>query len=68
MGNSDRDEERILKVLGRSLLAEFPNPKRIGCPPVGVLKRIATHDLPLREAEKWLDHLTSCSPCFKDFC
>lgn len=25
-------------------------------------------DLPLREAEKWLDHWTSCSPCYKDFC
>jgi len=23
--------------------------------------------MPLREAEKWLDHLGSCSPCYKDF-
>ena len=21
----------------------------------------------LSEAEKWLDHLTSCSPCYRDF-
>jgi hypothetical protein len=23
--------------------------------------------MPLTEAEKWLDHLGSCSPCYKDF-
>lgn len=23
--------------------------------------------MPLSEAEKWLDHLTSCSPCYSDF-
>jgi hypothetical protein len=23
--------------------------------------------MPLAEAEKWLDHLTSCSPCYGDF-
>src|SRR5690348_1539029 len=23
--------------------------------------------MPLSEAEKWLDHLTSCSPCYGDF-
>jgi hypothetical protein len=23
--------------------------------------------MPLSEAEKWLDHLTSCSPCYRDF-
>ena len=23
--------------------------------------------MPLEEAEKWLDHLTSCSPCYRDF-
>ena len=23
--------------------------------------------MPLPEAEKWLDHLTSCSPCYGDF-
>jgi len=23
--------------------------------------------MPLAEAEKWLDHLTSCSPCYRDF-
>ena len=66
-GYSERDEKRILDVLGRGLLKEFPNPERTGCPGPDVLKRITSHDMPLAEAEKWLDHLTSCSPCYSDF-
>jgi hypothetical protein len=64
---SERDEKRILDALGRGLLKEFPNPDRAGCPGSDVLKRIASHEMPLAEAEKWLDHLTSCSPCYGDF-
>ena len=66
-GYSERDEKRILNALGRGLLKEFPNPDRIGCPGSDVLERIASHEMPLAEAEKWLDHLTSCSPCYSDF-
>ena len=66
-GYSPKDERRILDVLGRGLLKEFPNPSRTGCPGADILKRIASHDMPLSEAEKWLDHLGSCSPCYSDF-
>ena len=66
-GYSKRDEERILDALGRGLLKEFPNPERAGCPRSDVLKRIASRTMPLAEAEKWLDHLGSCSPCYRDF-
>jgi len=66
-GYSERDEKRILDVLGRGLLKEFPNPERAGCPGSVVLKRIAAHEMPLAEAGNWLDHLTSCSPCYSDF-
>ena len=66
-GYSERDEKRILDALGRGLLREFPNPDRAGCPGSDVLRRIASHAMPLAEAEKWLDHLTSCSPCYRDF-
>jgi len=67
MGYSDREEARILEVFSRGLLGEFPNPGRQGCPPSKVLKRIACHEMPLSEAEKWLDHLGSCSPCYRDY-
>jgi hypothetical protein len=66
-GYSERDEKRILDALGRGLLKEFPNPDRAGCPGSDVLRKIASHEMPLPEAEKWLDHLTSCSPCYDDF-
>jgi hypothetical protein len=66
-GYSERDEKRILDALGRGLLKEFPNPERAGCPGSDVLRRIASHTMSLAEAEKWLDHLTSCSPCYRDF-
>ena len=46
---------------------EFPNPDRAGCPGSDVLKRIASHEMPLAGAEQWLDHLGSCSPCYGDF-
>src|SRR5947209_799769 len=32
-----------------------------------MLKRIASRKMPLTEAETWLDHLGSCSPCYGDF-
>ena len=66
-GYSERDEKRILDALGRGLLKEFPNPDRAGCPGSDVLRKIASHEIPLPEAEKWLGHLTSCSPCYGDF-
>src|SRR5713226_8692923 len=66
-GYSVADERRILDVLGRGLRKEFPNPERIGCPGAEVLKKIAYRKMPLSEAEAWLDHLGSCSPCYNDF-
>jgi len=48
-------------------MREFPNHERIGCPDSEVLTGIASHKVPLAQAEPWLDHLTSCSPCYRDF-
>src|SRR6202521_1686415 len=66
-GYSARDEQRLLDALGRGLVREFPNPGRSGCPGPDVLKRIASRTMPLDQAEQWLDHLGSCSPCYSDF-
>jgi hypothetical protein len=64
---SEREEKRILDALGRGLLTEYPNPDRTGCPGSDVLRKIASHEMPLDEAERWLVHVTSCSPCYADF-
>jgi hypothetical protein len=54
-------------VFNRGLLKEYPNPDRVGCPGADVLRKIASRAMPLSEADKWLDHLGSCSPCYRDF-
>lgn len=54
-------------MLGRGLLREFPNPERTGCPGPDVLRGIAFRRVPLMQAEVWLAHLTSCSPCYRDY-
>jgi hypothetical protein len=53
--------------LGSGLLREFPNPDRIGCPGSEILRGLAFRTVPLAQAERWLEHLTSCSPCYRDF-
>jgi hypothetical protein len=57
----------LLDILRRGLATEFPNPERIGCPGNALLKGIAQGKVSLTEAEPWLDHLGSCSPCFQEF-
>src|ERR1700682_815848 len=61
------EEKRILNLLGRGLSRDFPNPQRVGCPDSVVLRGIATHKVPLSEADRWLTHFSSCSPCFQEF-
>ena len=53
--------------MGRGLRDEFPNPERVGCPGREVISAIAGHRMPLSEAQTYLDHLTACSPCYRDF-
>ena len=61
------EEKQILDLLDRGLSQDFPNPQRVGCPDSAVLRGIALHKVPLAEADRWLDHFSSCSPCFQEF-
>jgi hypothetical protein len=61
------EEKRILDLLGKGLSRDFPNPQRVGCPDSAVLRGIAIHKVPLSEADRWLTHFSSCSPCFQEF-
>ncbi len=63
----DKEEKRLLDLLAQGLSQEFPNPERIGCPDPAVLRGIAFRELRLAEVERWLQHLSTCSPCFKQF-
>jgi hypothetical protein len=64
---SNAADKRLLDILRQGLAAEFPNPERIGCPGNALLKGMAQRKVSLTEAEPWLDHLGSCSPCFQEF-
>jgi len=61
------DEKRLLDLLAQGLSRDFPNPQRIGCPGAPILRGIAFRKLRLSEVSRWLDHLSSCSPCFQEF-
>src|SRR5271157_2930894 len=61
------EEQRVLDLLTQGLSREFPNPQRVGCPDSAVLRGIAFRKLRLAEVEPWLEHLSSCSPCFQEF-
>ena len=61
------ENKRILDLLDRGLSTEFPNPGRVGCPEQSVLRGMGQHKIPLSQADQWLNHLSSCSPCFQDF-
>jgi hypothetical protein len=65
-----RQEEKELLGLGEEiLLTDFPNPERLGCPGTEILKALAirSRSLSLSERNRWLDHMTCCSPCFSEF-
>ena len=64
---SNAADKRLLDILRQGLATEFPNPERIGCPGSTLLKGIVQGKVSLTEAEPWLDHLGSCSPCFQEF-
>jgi hypothetical protein len=61
------EENWILDLLGKGLSRDFPNPQRVGCPDSALLRRIALRKVPLSEADRWLNHFSSCSPCFQEF-
>ena len=65
---SKRGEARLIKA-GQRILLEggYPNPDRVGCPEPEVLKSLGERSIDLREAEQWLLHLGSCSPCFIEY-
>ena len=64
---SKHEERRLREALRRTFLDGHPNPERRGCPGSDILKAIASGKLTLEEAEPWIYHLSSCSPCTREF-
>ncbi len=66
---SRQEEKELLRSGEDVLLSDFPNPDRLGCPGKELLRTLASRSqsLPLADRNRYLDHMTCCSPCFSEF-
>src|SRR5262249_51163405 len=61
---SKRQDRMLLRAMESMVLTQYPNPERKGCPGTAVLHKIATKQLVMRDPVH--EHVTSCSPCFRE--
>jgi hypothetical protein len=57
--------ERISRAVQESILQNYPNPERRGCPGHDVVRSVAART-ELQPDEPW-EHITHCSPCYEEF-
>ena len=63
-----REERRLIGAYQRLVLGgEFPNPNRAGCPGGEILKAMAFRELEQEHVLDWIEHLGTCSPCFREY-
>ncbi len=60
-----------VQLIDEALSVMYPNPERIGCPPVEFLQEVAMQragikKLPIETLVPWVDHFNNCSPCHND--
>src|SRR5580658_6713511 len=60
--------DRLKKQLQESILRDYPNPERKGCPGGVVLQELSERPLeqPVEDDPHW-HHLTHCSECYREF-
>jgi hypothetical protein len=60
--------DRLKKQLQDSILRDYPNPERKGCPGDAVLRELAVRplDRAVEEDPHW-HHVTHCSECYREF-
>jgi len=64
----DSQFDRLKKHLQDSILNEYPNPERKGCPGDAVLRELAARPLDdSREGDPHWQHVTHCSECYREF-
>ena len=64
----DAQFDRLKSQLQNSILSDYPNPERKGCPGDAVLKELAARTLDdSLEGESQSHHVTHCSECYRDF-
>jgi hypothetical protein len=58
-------DEKVRELGRKHFARDFPHPERIGCPPKSELKQLAEN--PRQAKESVLGHISSCSPCYRDY-
>ena len=60
--------DRLKKLLQDSILRDYPNPARKGCPGGAVLRELAERpfEQPIDDDPHW-HHVTHCSECYREF-
>src|SRR6516225_7592031 len=58
--------EQVKRVLQEALLRNYPNPDRTGCPGAAILREMAQREFP-HEDPFWDEHVSHCSPCYREF-
>jgi hypothetical protein len=61
--------ERQQRLVQQTLLHNYPNPERKGCPGSDMVRDLATRSVRLEILsgdEQW-EHLMHCSPCYGEF-
>lgn len=64
-GGKSPTEKALLGYLKQHLSNDFPNPTRIGCPPLEALERNAKD--PIHADESVSKHVGHCSPCYRAY-
>src|SRR5580704_8427670 len=64
----DLQFDKLKRQLQDSILKDYPNPERKGCPGDPVLKELAARPLDdsLEQDSHW-HHITHCSECYREF-
>lgn len=56
---------RLATAVQQTILQNFPNPDRVGCPGTARLREVAARREIVEDAH-W-EHITHCSPCYREF-
>jgi hypothetical protein len=63
--SQEQKYNRIADSVQKSILRDYPNPNREGCPGDAAVRQVAART-ELRKDEFW-QHITHCSPCYAEF-
>jgi hypothetical protein len=66
--SSDARYDKLKQQLQQTILTEYPNPERKGCPGEAVLRELAGRylDDSVESDPNW-HHVTHCSPCYREY-